>query len=378
MNRSQHNLWPRRIVHALLVVGIAAGCLAAPQALPQVHARGLAASLRASGQVKGLVVQPLTSSDAGQQSVTPAITDATIADLVRLGVKTVRLDFWTNPFGACVEGSCRTPAGQHLFDVYDPLVSKLEGAGLHIIGLLGPGFVRGDFTENAIERGGSTGDNAAVHHYAAEAGLVAAHYQSIKLWELWNEPNTQTYWLYASVYAQLAHLATQYIQSVNPGAQTIGGGLFTHGSGAHPSEGDAAVGYLKQVYSFASVAHWSRTPWDFLGVHIYVCAGPGDCPRPIDVRIATRAILNALYPVGHRFRMDITEFGTEAGGHDETSAYQASTIAAMATVFAQFGSRIDAACVYKYQDSSGDKSFGLIGADGHHRPSFDTYAGLSL
>lgn len=358
----------RRIMSALLLLTL----FGVPLAAPQGH---LSAD---DGQAKGLVVQPLTSPAANQDVATPAIDDGTIADLQALRVKVIRLDFWTAPFGSCIEDECRTPSGQHIFDVYDPIVNKVEAAGIRIIGLLGPGFVQGDFMENAVELGGSNGDNSAVHHFAAEAKQVAAHYPQIQQWEIWNEPNAERTYLYPSVYAQLTNLVTQYIKSANPDAVTIGGGLFTHGYGSHPSDGDDAVGYLRDVYRFAGTANWHRTPWDFLGVHIYVCSTPSWCPRPIDVRIATRAILNALYANDHHFRLSVTEFGAEAGGSDENSDFQVMAIEAISTVFAQWGSRVDAACVYKYQDTNGDKSFGLLGPDGHHRLAFDTYASLSF
>ncbi len=397
----------RGLIASTAILGLTAGFVPSSWASSTVHQARAADD--DAGSRKGIMFTPLDANGA------LTIGPGTVSAMRATGAGWIRVDFQTDKAGGL------TPK---FYAAYDALIGWLTSQGFTILGLLGNGFAQADsldartgkpyagspedcqrdrYCEAAYnlhnsEFDGGNGDNPTIHAFAAQARTLAAHYPQIKYWELWNEPNRfdeaktsakgghcnqdahtgyNCYggtWIYPSNYAQLSHLVTQYIQVSIPDAVTISGGLFGQ-SNSDISNQSYGITYLQDVYAYSDQARWRGSPWKYVGIHPYVCAGSAACPKPVDVRIRMRDYLRRMYDADHRFDMFVTEFGWEASavGPDR----QAQDIQAAYTVFKEWRKHVRMAAVFRWIDVGDNKTFGLLDKDNQQRPAYSMFTSIS-
>lgn len=151
-----------------------------------------------------------------------------------------------------------------------------------------------DFLKAAAERYGTDGD----FWQAVAPALPDTAPQPIREWEIWNEPNSSTFWSPTpdpAAYASMIKRSAKVLDGVDPDAQVMSAGMF-----ATPQSDGAIVSYdfLKALYDQGGV----DDAIDIVGVHPY---GP-------DVDAVTSQVEDtrkALDDAGTDAPMWITEIG---------------------------------------------------------------------
>jgi len=173
----------------------------------------LASTLRAGGDLPALVI-PET---AGMQLRGNYSDDANLDKFVAIGVKNVRMGFhW--------EG-IEKEKGVYDFTALDAIMARVRAHGLRMTGCLAfNNKLYGKVYESEDGRQG----------FAAYAAACAAHFKSDKImWEIWNEPNTFTFWgrhgkasnsePFAEEYLSLVKVTVPAMRKADPNCTILGG-----------------------------------------------------------------------------------------------------------------------------------------------------------
>ncbi len=135
-----------------------------------------------------------------------------------LGMKWVRRGF--------IWEAVEKTQGVYDFSVFDTFVSNCEARGLSIIGCIA-------FSNKLY---GHAKDEPGRSAYAKYAAALAAHYKGRNIiWEIWNEPNTMTFWgkhgkkgnsePYAEEYTNLVKATVPAMKKANPNCVILGGSV---------------------------------------------------------------------------------------------------------------------------------------------------------
>jgi hypothetical protein len=169
--------------------------------------------------------------------------------------------------------------GVYDFTAYDRLMKDCKARGISVIGCIAFG---NKLYENVRTEDGRQG-------YAKFAAALAERYKDYDVvWELWNEPNTMTFWgrhgkvgnsvSYAEEYLALVKVAAPAIHKANPKAIVLGG---------------AVSGLWTESYKwmdFCFKKGMLKTGIDAWSVHPYAFKCPED---QMDAYAKTRAMMNA-------------------------------------------------------------------------------------
>ncbi len=149
---------------------------------------------------------------------TKGVTSKDLDQIAGLGLKFVRRGFhW--------EG-IEKEKGVYDFSGHDPVMKEIRDRGLRVLGVLAFGNklygpVRGDGGREA---------------YAQYAAAVAGHFKDDRvIWEIWNEPNTMTFWgrhgkkgnseEYAAEYVALVKAAVPAMRRADPACTIVAGSV---------------------------------------------------------------------------------------------------------------------------------------------------------
>ena len=261
---------------------------------------------------------------------------------------------------------------------YDALVGNLLARGLRPLPVIGttPAWAR---AAGCVEDTCRPADPAA---YARFAGAAAARYapQGVGAWEIWNEPNSSTFFKPApdaAAYARMLALAHDAIHAVDPRAVVVSGGLAP----AATMTGAAAATISPQAFLAGIYAAGGRGTFDAVGHHPYTYPRLPGTPGPDDGWWAMirpdgglRALMEAHGDADKRIWA--TEFGAHTlvgaeGGVDE--ARQAEILRTGWAVWRRYpwaGPLI----FYTYHDgplvsTNREWFFGLTRADGTPKPA---------
>ena len=234
-----------------------------------------------------------------------------------------------------------------------------------------------DFLKAAVARYGTDGDfwkNLS----QANADITP---QPIREWEIWNEPNSSTFWAPTpdpAAYADLLTRSAKIIHEGDPEARVMSAGMF-----ATPQSDGAIVSYdfLKSMFDESGVAD----AVDVVGVHPY---GP-DAKSVIDQVKKTR---QALDDAGSEAPMWATEIGwgsNPKSGNDlsKTPEDQADLLS---TSFGELSDQqdelgLDGVVWYTWHDSTDNAvgacgwcaSAGLVDADRDSKPAWIAFTDLT-
>jgi hypothetical protein len=300
-----------------------------------------------------------------------------------LGVGWVRFDIeWNNV----------QRRGPRTFDFvdYDRVVRAVVGHGLRPLAILDytPEWARSsECTDSPVCRPRSSTE------FATFAGIVATRYAGagLRTWEIWNEPNlTQFYRPKPDPvsYAGLLRAAYAAIKAADPGAMVISGGTSPTQT-AHDGSTIRASDFLTAVY-----AAGGKNSFDAVAHHPYTFPYTPDSAYPggaWDDMSALRSIMVANGDSGKTIWA--TEYGAPTGGpgnvvdrdarqvHPGGSHVSESLQASIATTAVARMRRLPWAGPlfwYSYQDAGTDSAsienfFGLLRADGSHKPAYAAY-----
>ena len=234
------------------LLGLAiAGILLA--AVVPLTAQAAKAATTPSGPVFGL--------SFGGEAVTSQQLNSEMSDAAHLGVKWIRDEIdWANT---------EPSPGVFNWSAYDAVVAAAHANGLKVLALLmyTPAWAR-----SAGCYAGTCAPNPS--EFAAFAQAAATRYgNSISAWEVWNEPNTTSFWWptpNAQTYATLLEATTVAIRSVLPSAFVVSAGLAP----AATAGGNIAQRqYLSQVCADGGLNSVSA-----VGIHPYSYPVPASFP----------------------------------------------------------------------------------------------------
>ncbi len=221
---------------------------------------------------------------------------------------------------------------------------------------------------------------ASAEAYAKFAAAATEHFQplGVRHWEIWNEPNiSYRYRPAPNVGTYVAMLKASYtaIKQADASATVIAGVVAPSGTekgNFTPSE------FVSQLY-----AHGAAGSFDAISSHPYTYPNMPSKSNPYDAWGQLQAIHDMMVNHGDsQKKVWITEYSAPTNGPDKpgekvTEAEQAK----MATEAIQLFRKHDWSgpfLWYEFQDSSDDTSssenfYGLIRADGSHKPAYDAF-----
>lgn len=309
-----------------------------------------------------------------------------LGDTAHLGFKWVRFD---------VEWKTVQPEGPTAYDwsAYDRIVSAARQQGLQSLPTLAyaPAWAR----QSACK----TSDKCAPANpkqFADFAHAAAAHFapDDVHTWEIWNEPNSSSFWKPtpdASAYAALLKATYPAIKSADVDATVITGGLSSTSSAHGQIE---QVDFLKDIYQAGG-----KDSFDAVGYHPYsapvlpstVKSWSGWSRMNETGSKTMRAIMQANGDGAKQ--VWATEYGAATKGlgseatrygynplskPDHTDEQWQSAMASAAIQYTRKNSWMGPLFWYSYQDLGTDSRdnknfFGLLRADGTHKPAYNTF-----
>lgn len=182
--------------------------------------------------------------------------NADLADIRSMGFKWLRVDIdW--------EYLQPTPT-VYRWEIFDNFVTKANSHGLKIVFIL-------DYSAPWAYQPGCTGDTTCkpdVEKFATYAGKVTRRYapRGVHTYEVWNEPNIETFWkpaTSAADYTILLKAAYPAIKAADPKSTVLSGGLAPIAA-YDVSDDIPAVAFLEGMYD-----NGARNYFDALSFHPY-------------------------------------------------------------------------------------------------------------
>lgn len=304
------------------------------------------------------------------------------AAIAATGCRAVRINFR-------LDGRPGWDAG--LLAQYDAIIQNARDHRLVVLGLIcNEAMPVGQSHYNDDPDG--DGMNAYVHDFAATALLLVDRYKdSVKRWEIWNEPGawTNPNWasdprnaggtyilpavyanLLAETYRQLNHEDGRTLLT-DHGIQLVSGGLFAHDIAGSFSTG---MDYMLKVYNRTAVwdaleaATGRRYPWDCFGYHFYL--NPGEPVDTAELGAYLDDVRTKQAARGDHSPLLITEFGWTTAGPSEILQRDN-----MRDTYEYLETRpfIAGTYWYQWQDESPTVRYGILRADGTRKPAYDEF-----
>lgn len=195
----------------------------------------------------------------------------------------VRINFRLGGFQDWTE---TTTFGYSALSLYDQVVANALNNNLKILGLLSNESWHGnqpDWQAGNAENGLGNGDNIYLQEFSKNAAVVLASYfaDRINAWEVWNEPNAPTTYIYPSNFSHLlAHVYVDTKQAGVTGVEFISGGLYSHEGWGNRiiTSSNTGADYLRNTYAQGrKLANWEGIkstygsyPLDEIGQHLYI------------------------------------------------------------------------------------------------------------
>ena len=221
--------------------------------------------------------------------------------LKELGVSIIRVDFsWTQ---------IEKVHGQDALGRLDYIVQECDKNNIEVLGVLGysPAWAGGGWNQPVRD----------LKLFADFSVRMAVHYPQIKYWEIWNEPDSLTYWYPQDnmvTYTSLLKLVYPAIKAANPDAVVLLGGLTDDG-----------------LYKFKNMLkNGAGEYFDILNLHPFVDPSNPQCINVMGT--ITNNFYKAMRQYGFDKKIWITEIGcpgvdnsdkTWWSGHAQSEADQA-------------------------------------------------------
>jgi hypothetical protein len=265
-----------------------------------------------------------------------------------------------------------------LYAQYDALVEKAREHGIDLLAIVLYESTTLGQTDWNNDPGG-TGMNAYVQTFVDTIKPLMARYgDTIKHWEIWNEPNCWSnsnyandpqhagcYYILPRVYSKL--LAETFVQAhdviTQKNLHLVTGGLFAHdiGGGFSPATDYMTEVYQQGPWDWMQQHYGRRYPWDAFGYHIYI--DQGGATNAAHIRQYLDAIAQLRQQYGDATPIWMTEFGWPSS--DVGEAGQASNLDIALGVF-ESRSDIERTFFFKVDDYA---HFGIYRGDWSAKPA---------
>lgn len=283
---------------------------------------------------------------------------------VELGARWLRFDAkW---------GVVEPKRGQRRWEAYDRVVAQAQARGIRVLMVVG---YPADWAQPG--RRASSVDPAAYAAYAAElvaryAPLGVLHY------ELWNEPNTGSFWRPApdpAAYARLVRAAYPAMKAVDAEVTVLAGAMAPV-SGREPPDcrgGGTKIGpiaFLREL-----LRQGIGGSFDALSYHPYTGGAlPGEehpCNAWHQIAGTEPSLRSVLEEAGHGDKaIWVTEFG---GAVDQVGeAHQADLVREALRLWPTYP-WAGPLMVYTYRDRSSGHRYDLVRPDGTKRPAWEAF-----
>lgn len=363
---------PRRVLARTLLPALAAGATILAFA---------SAAAAADGPPKAGVQAHLLWSGVSSQDVANELDQIKAAN-----AKLVRVDVgWSS-----IEQDAKGQYSSWHLDKLDTVVDEAESRGLDLLLTLHTTPCWASSAPASVKQGcdGAWWDRNVQNYapnnsadYADAAGYLAKRYQGrITGWEIWNEPNSDSFFKApnpANAYARLVKAAYPAIKRADPETTVVAGSLM-HSDlsfirklyAADPDLGDSFDAFSIHPYSD------DRSPLD---------PDAGQPPTWSFIR-GVPAVHKELRDHGDDKPLWLTEFGwntstTRGAASWQNGVTEAKQAQWTADSLEQVGkwSWVDAAIVYTFTDTGSDpadylSNFGLVREDGSKKPALRTFA----
>jgi hypothetical protein len=218
-------------------------------------------------------------------------------------------------------------------------------------------------------------DPATFGSFVAAATARYASY-GVKVWEIWNEPNTSDYWKPAPDavgYTALLRAAANGIRGVDPSATIITGGLA-------PRANDTSTGLKPSTFLNQLYAAGARSSFDGFGMHPYAWPAAPLYPAAWNAFYTLPSLYATMVANGDAAKkIWMTEFGYSTG-----TWAQASTEAQQAAYLTEAYTSVASApwagplLWFNYRDrgtnlADREQNFGLVTADGRAKPALQAF-----
>ncbi|MDZ4820496.1 MAG: PEP-CTERM sorting domain-containing protein [Planctomycetota bacterium] len=333
-------------------------------------------------------VSPVTASEYyGLNAGAPVyggnifVTPTQAAKFAETGTNSLRINFRLDPQGG------NTTWNSTILAQYDQVIANANAAGIEVLGLFSNETAingSGQGTWNTDPNGNGT--NSYVNSFVSNATMLANRYKNtIKTWEVWNEPNAWTNPNYANdpgnaggtyiLPKNYARLLANTYTSMNSsnlfsqyGVSLVSGGLFAHDIGGSFTH---SMDYMQQVYSQPAI--WNsflsttgrKYPWDDFGYHMYI--KQGETVTAANLNSYLNQVRSVQATNQDTSDVMITEWGWQVVNNN-TQTFQKNQ---MATAYNLFESKDYISGTYWYQwtdDVTGN--WGLVDINGNKRLSY--------
>lgn len=304
----------------------------------------------------------------------PTLDDvATAAELIQAaGIQAIRMDFnWDqlNP-----------TRDQWQFADYDQAVARVRQRNLEFLGIIDyVSWWASSAQDSQDWRVRLYSEPLNNYDFARYTYEVVSHFKNeVRVWQIWNEPNTEGFWKpkpnparYAAL-LQEAYLAAKY---ADPGAFVLFAGMSGNGVEGNNDSGLAA-NFIEQAY-----AAGARGYFDALAIHPYMLPDGGVDTLRAKV-MAARAVMNKYGD--QQVPLWITEIGVPTTvPWWSTAPPQSEQDAAnwLQTVYTKLGDLTPTIFWYEWRDRDTGTDpggyFGLVRADNSPKPALERLKSLT-
>jgi polysaccharide biosynthesis protein PslG len=321
----------------------------------------LAAALACVGSVAAVELPDLTVPNSlGIQIKTSAVDD--LETIAQTGVRFMRRGFYWEGIEA--------EKGVYDFSSYDTMMDKADQLGVRIIGCLFANK-KSHYEPTAPVAGRAIQTEAGRQGYAAWAAACAAHFKGRNIyWEIWNEPNVQTFWRkgkhnseeFADEYSRLVLAAVPAMVKADPNCFVMAGSVSNYWEPVYAwTEFCFKRGVLQ-----SGIRAWSVHPYGVRTPEEHATGGGGGHARMRELmRTYNKDVELPLITSERGFSVVKTKEGWSGGSQERALEFQAWHFVRQYLIDLMTGTR--ATIWYEW----GDEGFGFLQKDGTPRPVYN-------
>lgn len=281
--------------------------------------------------------------------------------VAQIGVRFMRRGFYWE----AIEGQ----KGVYDFTAYDAMMDKADKLGVRIIGCLFANK-KAHYEPTAPVAGRAIQTEAGRQGYAAWAAACAAHFKGRNIyWEIWNEPNVQTFWRkgkhnsdeFADEYSRLVLAAVPAMVKADPDCFVMAGSVSNYWEPVY----EWTESCFKRGVLQSGIRAWSVHPYGVRTPEEHATGGGGGHERMHTlIRKYNKDVDLPLINSERGFSVKKTNEGWSGGSQERALEFQAWHFVRQYLIDVMTGTRIT--IWYEW----GEDGFGLLQQDGTPRPAY--------
>jgi len=325
------------------------------------HLLPLLAALACAGPASALDLPDLTVPNSlGIQIKTSAVED--LEQVAKTGVRFMRRGFYWETIEA--------EKGVYDFTAYDVMMDKADQLGVRVIGCLFANK-KAHYEAEAPAAGRAIQTEAGRKGYAAWAAACAAHFKGRNIyWEIWNEPNVQTFWRkgkhnseeFADEYSRLVLATMPAMLQADPGCFVMAGSVSNYWAPVY----EWTESCFKRGVLQSGIRAWSVHPYGVKTPEEHAAGGGGGHERMRALmRQYNKEVELPLINSERGFSVVKTNEGWSGGSQERALEFQAWHFVRQYMVDLMTGTRVTI-----WYEWGGDQ-FGFLTKDASPRPVYN-------